>query len=372
MYQRLRLSEMIQCANPRAQYLAHQEEINDAIHRVLNSGWYILGKEVKAFEEEFAAYIDSKYGVGVGSGTEALRLALAAFGVGDGDEVITVSHTAVATVTAIELSGATPVIVDIQPDYFTIDPSLIEQAITPKIKAIIPVHIYGQPADMDLIMGIAREHGLKVIEDCAQAHGSIYKGRRAGSIGDMSCFSFYPTKNLGAIGDGGIVITKAPALLEKLRLLREYGWKERYVSHTRGWNTRLDEIQAAVLRVKLKYLDSANARRNIIADTYTTGLKDCSLILPKLMDGNEHVYHQYVIRTDKRDELLSFLKSKDICALIHYPVPVHMQPAYTDIHHNGVKQTEKAAKEILSLPIYPELSLDAVGNVIDAIKEFYS
>lgn len=362
---------MIHCSFPKAQYIAHQEEINDAIHHVLNSGWYILGKETEAFEEEFAKYIGSKYGIGVGSGTEALHLALVACGIGIGDEVITVSHTAVATVTAIELAGATPVFVDIVPQYFTLDPYQIKAAITPKTKAILPVHLYGQPVDMNTIMAIAKEHGLVVVEDCAQSHGAMYNGVRAGSIGDVACFSFYPTKNLGAIGDAGIIITKKKELKEKIRLLREYGWKKRYISYTQGWNTRLDELQAAILRVKLKYLDNANAKRNIIANTYEDGLRNVGLALPKLMDGCKHVYHQYVVRSEKRDELLSFLRNKEIGVLIHYPVPIHMQPKYTNVRHNGLKNTEEASKEILSLPIYPELELNEVGKVIETIKGYY-
>jgi dTDP-4-amino-4,6-dideoxygalactose transaminase len=240
---------MILCGNPKAQYLARRDEIDAALKRVLESGWYILGEEVKAFEEEFASYIGVSYGVGVGSGTEAIHLALVACGIGQGDEVITVSHTATATVAAIELAGATPVFVDIEPDFYTMDPAKLDAAITSRTKAIIPVHIYGQPADMDPILEVAKKHNLRLIEDCAQAHGAIYRGKRVGSLGDVGCFSFYPTKNLGAIGDGGMLVTNNIELAQKARLLREYGWTERDVSQFAGWNTRLDEVQAAILRV---------------------------------------------------------------------------------------------------------------------------
>jgi len=258
---------MILCANPGAQYQAHKAEIDAAVARVLAGGWYILGEETRAFEAEFAAYIGVREAVGVGSGTDALQIALAACEIGAGDEVITVSHTAVATISAIEMAGATPVLVDIEPDFFTIDPAQIEAAITPRTKAIIPVHIYGQPANLDAVLEIASRHKLRVIEDCAQAHGAAFRGTRVGAHGDIACFSFYPTKNLGAIGDGGMVVTNDVALAERARLLREYGWAERYVSHISGRNSRLDELQAAILRVKLRRLDDDNQMRAQIAQT---------------------------------------------------------------------------------------------------------
>ena len=285
---------MIPCANPKAQYLSCRGEINSAISRVLDSGWYILGKEVELFEKEFADFIGVKFGVGVGSGTEALHLALAACGVGPGDEVITVSHTAVATAAAILLAGATPVFVDIEPEYFTIDPDCIKRVVTSNTKAILPVHIYGHPADMDAIMQIAKKYQLRVIEDCAQAHGAKYKGKRVGSIGDIGCFSFYPTKNLGAIGDGGMAVTNSPDLAGKIKLMREYGWKERYISSGEGWNSRLDEMQAAILRVKLKHLHEDNLRRTHIAGLYSKELDTCNIILPKQRKDSTHVYHLYM------------------------------------------------------------------------------
>jgi dTDP-4-amino-4,6-dideoxygalactose transaminase len=360
---------MILCCNPRAQYESHKAEIDAAVARVLAGGWYILGQEVKAFEEEFAAYCGVKYGVGVGSGTEALHLSLRACDVGPGDEVITVSHTAVATVSAIELCGATPVMVDIEPSYFTIDPEKARAAITARTKAIIPVHLYGQPADVGAILEVARRHGLRVIEDCAQAHGATYRGSRVGSLGDMGCFSFYPTKNLGALGDGGMVVTGDAGLAAKLRLLREYGWAERYVSHSIGFNSRLDEIQAAVLRCKLRHLEADNAARARHALYYDKVLQTLPLELPRGRAEGTHVFHLYVVRSPARDRLHALLRMEQVGALIHYPVPVHLQPAY---RHYGrgegsLPVTERAAHEIVSLPMYPELAredLDAVSKAI--------
>jgi dTDP-4-amino-4,6-dideoxygalactose transaminase len=362
---------VILCSNPLPQYQSHKKEIDEAIAKVLNKGWYILGEEVKAFEKEFASWTGAAHGVGCGSGTEALHLAIAALGIGRGDEVITVAHTAVATVSAIELTGATPVFCDIDPETYTMDPVQLPALINNKTKAIIPVHIYGQAADIDPIMKVARENKIKVIEDCAQAHGATYKGKRVGSLGDLACFSFYPTKNLGAIGDGGMVVTSDSKLAEKCRLLREYGWAERYVSHIAGWNTRLDELQAAILRVKLKYLEEDNKKRNKIAGIYNNALAGTGLVLPVVRQGNGHVYHLFVVRAKKRDELQKFLKEREIGALIHYPVPVHLQPAYKELAAAGsLPVTETAAKEILSLPIYPELKLEEAEKVITALKNF--
>lgn len=361
---------MILCSNPKAQYLSHKDEIDAAVRSVLESGRYILGNEVRSFEKEFAQYTETSYGIGVGSGTEAIHLALCAFGIGPGDEVITVSHTAVATVAAIELAGGIPVLVDIEPDYFTIDPGKIEAAVTPKTRAVIPVHIYGQPADMDPVMEIARKHDLRVIEDCAQAHGAFYKGKRVGSIGDAGCFSFYPTKNLGAIGDGGMLITRNREIAERAKCLREYGWAERYVSHLPGMNTRLDEIQAAILRVKLRHLDEDNARRVRIANAYRA-LSGFGVKIPDQRGSSRHVYHLFVIRSARRNELMVFLKERGVAASIHYPVPVHLQPAYMRLKSNmSLSETERTASEILSLPMYPELSDIDVKKIIDLIGEF--
>ena len=363
---------MIQAANPMSQYLAHKEEIDGAIKKVLSSGWYVLGKSVDQFEREFAEYVEVKHGIGVGSGTEALHMALIACGVGPGDEVITVSHTAVATASAISLTGAKPVFVDIEPEYFTIDAECVKKAVSQKTKVIVPVHIYGHPVDMDLIMNIAEENELIVIEDCAQAHGAKYKGRKVGSIGDLGCFSFYPTKNLGAIGDGGMVVTDSPDLAKKVRLLREYGWEERYISSGNGWNSRLDELQAAVLSVKLKSLDSDNQNRGRLAGRYLEGLQELPIELPATRGDSTHVYHLFVIRTDDRDALRSHLQKDDVNTSIQYPVPVHLQPYYSCSSANSpLHVTERLAKDILSLPMYPELSSDDLGKVIESIKGFY-
>jgi len=361
---------MILCSNPKAQYLSHKDEIDDAIHKVLSNGRYILGEELEAFEEEFARYIGVSYGIGVGSGTEAIHLALRACNIGPKDEVVTVSHTAVATVAAIELAGATPVLVDIESDYFTIDPNKLEEIITPHTKAIIPVHLYGQPADLTPILNISYKKGIRIVEDCAQSHGAMYKGRRVGSWGDMACFSFYPTKNLGAFGDAGIVVTNDSALADRVRLLREYGWVERYISHNPGYNSRLDELQAAILRVKLPYLDVNNERRGTLADLYNHALDGTNLILPKCRPQSNHVYHLYVVRSQRRDALRACLKERSISTLVHYPVPVHLQPAYYGRFRgsNCLQGTEKVATEVLSLPIYPELTESELQTVV-AIRE---
>lgn len=361
---------MIHCGNPKAQYLSHKDDIDAAIFRVLDKGRYVLGDEVAAFEEEFARYIGVAHGTGVGSGTEALHLALKACGIGPGDEVITVAHTAVATVAAIELAGATPVFADIEADFFALAPEALEAAISPRTKAIIPVHIYGQPADLHQIMAIARKNNLRVIEDCAQAHGACYDSRKAGSFGDMSCFSFYPTKNLGAVGDGGMVVTNHPELAAKAGLLREYGWSERYVSTVSGWNTRLDELQAAILRVKLRTLDDDNLKRAKIAEIYNSELRNTSLVLPPVRSNVTHAYHLYVVRSKKRDGLKQYLAENGVGALIHYPVPIHQQPAYAASQCHSLPETERAAQEILSLPMYPELAETDALQVAKLITTF--
>lgn len=363
---------MILCSNPKAQYDAHKTAIDAAISRVLTRGRYILGEEVSAFEHEFAAYIGVDHAVSCANGTDALLLALAACEIGPGDEVITVSHTAVATVAAVELSSATPVLVDIDPPYYTLDPSKLAAAITSRTKAIIPVHLYGQSADLIPILAFAAQHQLRVIEDCAQAHGARYHGRRVGSWGDIAAFSFYPTKNLGAIGDGGAIVTRDAALAGRARLLRQYGWEERYVSQHKGWNSRLDELQAAILRVKLRSLDSDNAARRRIATRYSDGLAGCGLALPAIRPDAEHVFHRYVVRSARRDALLLYLSKKDIGALVHYPLPVHLQPAYLNRLPGAehLPASEQAAREVLSLPMYPELSDYDVQQVISAVTGF--
>ncbi len=359
-------------SDPKAGYLTHQSEIDEAIRQTLDSGWYILGKQVAAFEQAFAAYVGVGNCVGVANGTDAIVLALRACGIGAGDAVVTVSHTAVATVAAIDLAGAEPLMVDIDPATFTISPQAIEDAIknyrgSSKIKAIIAVHLYGHPAEMTAIGELARRYELKVVEDCAQAHGAKLGERRVGSIGDVAAFSFYPTKNLGALGDGGAVATNDAALAERLRLLREYGWRERYVSEIAGMNSRLDEVQAALLRVKLKYLDSENERRRQIAAAYDEGLKASGLVLPKCVGDISHVYHQYVVRSGERDVLKDRLREKGIGGLVHYPVPVHRQPAYRHRASAALPITEQAAREVLSLPMFPQLTDEQVAQVIQAL-----
>jgi dTDP-4-amino-4,6-dideoxygalactose transaminase len=363
---------MILCSNPKAQYLAHRAGIDAAIQRVLESGYYVLGTEVKAFESEFAAYASSKHCVAVGSGTEALHVAIRALGIGRGDEVITTAHTAVATVSAIELAGATPVFADIDPRYFTLDPGQVARMVSPATKAIIAVHLYGQPADVSGLAAIAKQHGLKLIEDCAQAHGAEYQGRRVGSIGDVGCFSCYPTKNLGAIGDGGMIVTSDDATATQCRLLREYGWAERYVSHISGFNSRLDELQAAILRVKLPSLDEDNQKRRAIAARYDAELAGLPLVLPERRPETSHVFHLYVARAQGRAGLLDHLRGAGVGALIHYPVPIHLQKAYLGKVRGGdsLPETERAAREVLSLPMYPELSEAEVSSVIGALRSY--
>ena len=361
----------IPAADPHAQYAAHRSEIDAAIATVLNAGRYILGDETHAFEREFAAYLGVAHGIGVGSGTEALHLALRACQVGPGDEVISVSHTAVATVAAIELSGATPVLVDIDPLRYTLDPRRLENAITPRTKVIVPVHLYGLAADLDAICDIAKRHNLLVLEDCAQAHGATCRGRRVGAWGDIAAFSFYPTKNLGAIGDGGCVATNDAALAERVRLLREYGWTERYVSSIAGWNSRLDELQAAILRVKLRHLDADNERRRALAAVYDERLP-ASTQKPSVPANCTHVYHLYVIRHPERDRLASYLRDQGIGSGIHYPVPIHLQTAYRGRlgEAGSLPETERAAREILSLPMFPELTPDQARQVAEAVRSF--
>jgi len=313
------------------------------------------------------------HGIGVGSGTEALHLALRACGIGAGDEVVTVSHTAVATVAAVHLTGATPVLVDIDRETYALDAAKLEAAITPRTRAIVPVHIYGHPAPMREVLEVARARNLRVIEDCAQAHGATYEGRRVGSLGDMGCYSFYPTKNLGAIGDGGMVVCADDALARQVRLLREYGWAERYVSHIPGTNSRLDELQAAILRVKLRHLDADNDARRAHAAAYSAALAEVAgLGLPVVRPGCTHVFHLYVTRLTRRDALLEHLKRHDVGALIHYPVPIHRQPGYAPLLRAAgpLVESERAAAEVLSLPMYPELSTADRAAVIAAVRAF--
>jgi dTDP-4-amino-4,6-dideoxygalactose transaminase len=370
-------SHRILPADPKANYLAHKEEIDQAIRLALDRGRYILADEVLAFEKEFAGYIGVSHAVGVGSGTDAIRLALRVLGVGPGDAVLTVSHTSVATVAAIELAGATPVFVDIDPVTYTMDTGALEKAIAERkgrqLKAIIPVHLYGHPANMPAIVKIAEKHGLRVIEDCAQAHGTMIGGRKAGSWGHMGAFSFYPTKNLGALGDGGALVCSDEKLAAKTRLIRQYGWRERYISEMAGMNTRLDELQAAVVRVKLRHLDAENGRRQEIAKAYDAALETSGLILPRTAADATHVYHQYTILTPRRDELAGFLKSEGISAAVLYPVPVHLQPAYrgrVSAPAGGLPVSERVCRELLCLPMHPQLEEAQVRRIIDQVKRW--
>lgn len=367
--------------DPLASYLAYKGEIDTAIKETLEGGWYILGQQVSAFEREFCAYIGTAHAIGVASGTDALQLALKACGIGAGDAVITVAHTAVATVAAVELAGAMPVLIDIDPVRFTMDPDKLSTAIgrlrngrfpavKARLKAILPVHLYGHPADMEALAAIAREHDLYIIEDCAQSHGAAVQGKNTGTCGHVSAFSFYPTKNLGAFGDGGALLTNDAGIAEKAGIMREYGWRTRYISAVPGMNTRLDEMQAAILRVKLRHLDRDNDRRKAIADEYNARLAGGPLTLPQVSPGARHVYHQYVVRSARRDDFRAFLSDRGIATAIHYPAPVHLQPAYQGrlpVLEGGLSVTESVSKEIVSLPMHPHMSDVEVERVCTAI-----
>ena len=365
---------------PIAEYRAYKGAIDAAVLRVFESGNYILGPETAEFEKEFAAWIageNTAHAVGVANGTDALVLAMRALGIGAGDTVLTVSHTAVATVAAIELAGAEPLLVDIDPATFTLDPQKFADTIRAnpqrKFKAVIPVHLYGQAADMPAIMEIARRHELLMIEDCAQSHGATIGGKTTGTFGDAATFSFYPTKNLGAIGDGGAVVTQDAALAARIRELRQYGWKSRYISDTAGMNSRLDELQAAILRAKLPRLRADNQRRRDLAALYEKHIRNPAVTLPPLRAGADHVYHQYIVRTPHRDALMAALKSHGVPTAIHYPQPVHTQPAYRDRIARGVGglgESERACREVLSLPMHPQLSDEAVIFAAQRISEW--
>ncbi|WP_310429325.1 DegT/DnrJ/EryC1/StrS family aminotransferase [Chamaesiphon sp. VAR_48_metabat_135_sub] len=351
------------------QYLQLREQIDAATKTVYESGWFVLGEECKLFEGKFAHYCSAKYGVGVGSGTEAIHLALVAIGIESGDEVITVANTCIPTLSAITFAGGVPILVDINPETFTIDPAKIEARITPKTKAIVPVHLYGQCADMDPILEIANRHGLKVIEDCAQSHGSLYKGRVAGTMGVAGAFSFYPSKNLGAFGDAGLVLTNDAELADTISKLRNYGQEKRYHHAIKGFNSRLDELQAAILTVKLPYLDAGNQRRREIAKLYTAAFKDLDVICPQEAAGNFHTYHLYVLRVPQRDLFQQQLAEKGVATMIHYPIPIHLQKSYPECRDQGqyLEITEKFAGEIISLPLHPELTDEEVNYIIECV-----
>jgi dTDP-4-amino-4,6-dideoxygalactose transaminase len=356
---------MIPFADLPAQYRSIKPDIDAAIGRVLESGRFALGPEVAAFEREFAAYCGARFGVGVSSGTSALHLALLACGVGPGDEVITVPFTFVATVAAIGYTGARAILVDVEPRSLTMDPSLLERAISPRTKVVVPVHLYGQPADMAPIQDVARRYGLTVIEDAAQAHGAEYRGRRAGALADLACFSFYPGKTLGAYGEAGLVTTDHPDVASRIRLMRDWGQDQKNRHVLPGFNARMDALQAAVLRVKLRHHDAWLAARRALAARYTRRLEGSGLITPPCIDETRHSFHIYAIRAVDRDQRRQALEAARIESAIHYPVPVHLQPAFADLGYGAgdFPIAERAALEVLSLPIYPELAPDSVDAI---------
>jgi hypothetical protein len=360
---------MIPQADPKAGYLARKAEIDAAVAKALASGWYILGEEVRGFEAEFAAFVGIGHAVGVANGTDALEIALRALGIGPGNIVATVSHTAVATVAAIELVGARPLLLDVDPQRFTMDAEELAEVLAREpVKAVIPVHLYGQPAAIDRIVALCDAAKVPVIEDCSQAHGAMLGNRQVGAFGRIACWSLYPTKNLGAFGDGGIVATDDGDLARRVRELREYGWRERYVSATAGMNSRLDELQAAMLRVRLRHLAADNARRRAIAAIYDAELRHVGK--PAAVAGTTHVYHQYVIRHRHRDGLRQRMKAMGVATNVHYPMPVHLQPAYAGrvaLGPRACKATEALAAEILSLPMFPELTDVQARAVVQSV-----
>jgi dTDP-4-amino-4,6-dideoxygalactose transaminase len=356
-----------------SQYRGLKPEMDLAIQRVLESGQFILGPEVEAFEREFAEYIGVRHGVATNSGTSALHLALLATGAGPGDEVVTVSMTFIATAAAIRYTGATPVFVDIDPSSYTMSPDRLEAAITPRTRAIVPVHLYGQMADMRAIDAIAARHGLPIIEDAAQAHGARdADGRRAGGIGRAGCFSFYPAKNLGACGEGGMLVTSDDEIASRARLLRDWAQARRYDHVALGYNYRMDGLQGAILRVKLRHLDDWTSARQAVADQYDARLVDAGVTTPARRAGCRHVFHVYAIRSEGRDALRQHLEGSGVATGIHYPVPVHLQPAFADLSHRrgDFPVTERLADEVLSLPIYPELQPADLDHVATSVRAF--
>jgi dTDP-4-amino-4,6-dideoxygalactose transaminase len=359
----------------KTQYAAIKDEIHAAIGEVMENTAFAGGPFVAKFEQAFARFCGCKHAIGVGNGTDALWLSLLSLGIGPGDEIITVPDTFIATAEAITCCGAKPVFVDVEEETFNMNPALLEAAITPRTKAIIPVHLFGQTADMDPILSIAGAHGLHVVEDACQAHGAEYKGRKAGSMGDTGCFSFYPGKNLGAYGEAGAVVTNDDAIAEKIRIFRDHGQSKKYHHDVIGWNARMDGIQGAVLNVKLKYLAGWNESRREHAREYTRLLSSVeSVLLPREADYARHVFHIYAIRTGRRDRLMAYLAEKGISCGIHYPVPVHLQKAYCDLGltEGSLPVAERCAAEFLSLPMYPELTSEQIQRVADEIKGFYA
>lgn len=363
---------MIDFLDLKAQYATIQREIDAAIKQVLTTTEFVLGPAVLDLEKRVAAYSECTHGIGVASGTDALRLALVAIGVSPGDEVITTPFTFIATANTISHCGAKPVFVDIDPLTYNLNTEAIRAAITPHTKAIVPVHLYGHPADMDPIMELAKEHNIFVVEDCAQAIGARYKGKRVGSIGHFGCFSFYPTKNLGGYGDGGMVVTNTPDLAERVNVLRNHGSRKKYHAEVLGFNSRLDSLQAAILGVKLNHLDNWNNERRRIAYLYNELFENSPVIAPIETKDSFHVYHQYTIRVKNRDKLAATLKEMQIGNMIYYPVPIHMQQLYVELGYqpNSLPNSEQAGQEVISLPIYPELSTLQVVEVAEQIKNF--
>ncbi|MCK5023169.1 MAG: DegT/DnrJ/EryC1/StrS family aminotransferase [Candidatus Aenigmarchaeota archaeon] len=363
---------IIPCFDLSRQYDSIKEEVQKSVNDVFESGRFILGKNVEEFEREFSSYIGVKHGIGVGNGTDALHFALVASGVVLNDEVIVPSYTATPSVLAISHAGAKPVFVDIEPDSYCMDTSLVEKAITKKTKAIMPVHLYGHPVDMKAVMEIAEKHSLKVIEDASQAHGTEYRGKKVGCFGDAACFSFYPTKNLNAFGDGGLVTTNDDSLAEEIRVCASHGSKEKYKAAIIGVNSRLDAIQAACLSVKLKYIDKWNASRKEKAQTYNTLLADTGIVIPSGDTLKKSVFHQYSILVKNRDKLQEYLKSKGISTMIYYPIPLHLQEAYSYLNYKkgDFPVTEKAAEDIISLPMFPELTTEEIKIITNEIKTF--
>lgn len=352
-------------------FYEYQKEFEDKAIEVLRSGWYVLGNEVKSFEEEFAAYTNSKYCVGLASGLDALWMAFRILGIGTGDEVIVQGNTYIASVMGITMNGATPVFVE--PDeYYNIDASKIEEKITDKTKAVLVVHLYGQASEMDKITAIAKKHNLKIVEDCAQSHGADFDGKRTGTFGDIGCFSFYPSKNLGAFGDAGAIVTDDEKIAEDFRIYRNYGSEKRYYNKVVGANSRLDEIQAGLLRVRLSYMQELTEEKIAIADRYSRELHNSKIELPKVRDKATAIWHQYVIRTDRRDELIEYLNKREIGTIIHYPIPPHLSEAYGYLGYSegAFPITENYAKTVLSIPMYNGMTREEQTYVIDAINGF--
>ena len=362
----------IYTSNPQSEFERIGSEIEACVLKVLRGGKYILGNELEEFEKSFSEYIGTKFGIGVANGTDAIEIALRALNIGFNDEVITVSHTAIPTVAAIVASGAKPVLIDVEKEFYTIDPNKIRENITDKTKAVIAVHLYGQPCNIQEIKKICDESNIKLIEDVSQAHGSSYFDKKLGSFGSIACFSCYPTKNLGALGDAGVLVTNNADLAEKCKMIRQYGWNKSAYSEIFGRNSRLDEIQAAILNIKLKYLDYHNEMRNYIAKKYTENLCNLPIKIPIIRNNSTHVFHLYVIQVEKRDLLMRFLNNYDIYPGIHYPYPVHKQKTYKKLAlFNDLDYTEYLSKRIISLPIYPGLKIENVNYICSKLEEFY-